>query len=300
VRVHNFLKQLIDCLKRWERVPTLADFTENYYSPMGYLIEDVFDSALSMHEVVAALDWKAYREQALGLDPGREEARVRRHLEDVERLFGFPLEGEIVLFGAFETMDGYARFEQGSHRVYLGVDESHGRGQYLDILEVHELTHVARESRPSVWTGWGLNPKMTHDEFVESQPVIEHLFGEGFSCTISELLVPCDEPWHYAYQEPRDYEKILRHAKAADATIHRELRREIQSRSGGDWSRLYQSGEYSPPLPVFAHYLWGWQWTRKMLRERAGGDPMKLIQTCSQEFVEDALNFSLEKLRTNG
>src|SRR5262249_47291116 len=148
------------------------------------LVQEVFGSGRQMHALLSELDWSVYRKSALKLDPEREEARGKKHLRDVEKTFGFDLRGAIVLFGAFTAMEGYARFDQGEHRVFLGIDDfseagpRHGSGTYLDILEVHELTHVARESRPSVWEGWGLSPKMTHDEFSENQPVIEHVFGE--------------------------------------------------------------------------------------------------------------------------
>src|SRR6201999_3644761 len=115
-------------------------------------------------------------------------------------LMGFKLEGEAILMGAFTAMDGYARFDRGTHRVFLGVDESHGRGRYLDVLIAHELTHVGRESRPEVGAGFGLNPRRTQAEVTESQPVVEHLMGEGFSCAVSELVVPGEPAWVYAYQ----------------------------------------------------------------------------------------------------
>jgi hypothetical protein len=289
VKIYNFLSTLLECVQRWERLPTAEDFLENYYAPMKHLVRDVFDDGQSLYGALYELDWKAYREQLLTLDPKREQARVTKHLQAVEQLFGFKLEGEIILFGSFETMDGYARFEKGAHRVYLGVDESHAKPQYLDILEVHELTHVARESRHAVWTGWYLDPKMSHDVFVEVQPTIEHVFGEGFSCAVSEILVPCDEPWHYAYQEKKDYLRILKNAKAVDLSVHRE----IKLGSDGDWSRLYDSESYQPPLPTFTHYLWGWHWTRQLIERRAGGDPKNLIEICSKEFIQDALEFRL-------
>jgi hypothetical protein len=288
MKIYNFLPGLIQCMARWERPPGVSDFVENYFQPMNGLIDDVFDDGRTMHGALAELDWKAYRTQILTMDPEREEARLRTHLENVEKLFGFQLEGEVVLFGAFETMDGYARFDGGVHRVYLGVDESHSKSKYLDILEVHELTHVARESRPQIWSGWGLDPKMSHDVFVEVQPVIEHVFGEGFSCAVSELLVPSEETWHYVYQEKEDFERIFENAKSVDQAIHRE----IAAGKDGDWGNLYHSRSYRPPLPVFTHYLWGWQWARQMIRSRPGG-AKDLIQVCSKDLLEEALAFQL-------
>ena len=289
VKIYNFLPILTECVRRWEKPPGASDFIQNYFEPMKHKIDDVFDDGATMHRVLSGLDWAQYRGELLSLDPAREEARVRKHLEDVEKLFGFELEGEIVLFGAFGTMDGYARFERGSHRVYLGVDESDTRTEYLDILEVHELTHVARESRSEVWLGWGLDPKMTHDEFVEAQPVVEHVFGEGFSCAISEMLVPSDQPWRYSYQDEASYKKIRLNAAAVDTTVHSE----ISAGKEGDWGALYNATNYKPRLPLFTHYLWGWEWARHLIRDRAGGDPSKLINLCSKDLVADALSFRL-------
>ena len=296
VKIYNFLPSLVECARRWEEPPAVGEFVSNYFNPMKHMIDDVFDDGAVMHRLLLGLDWTSFRRELLTMDPHREEARVRKHLQDVEKIFGFKLEGEIVLFGAFGSMDGYARFEKGRHRVYLGVDESHARADYLDILEVHELTHVARESRPDVWNGWGLNPKMTHDEFVESQPAIEHVFGEGFSCAISEMLVPCDKPWRYFYLEEEDYALIRKNASAVDEAVHREIR----AGNEGDWSRLYSSTSYKPRLPTFTHYFWGWQWTRHLIRDRAGGDPSKLVNICSNELIEDALAFRLHGIKKAG
>ena len=256
---------------------------------MSRWVGDFFEN---FHGELEGLQWKIYRDEALRLDSVREEARVRSHLEDIEKLFGFKLEGEIILMGAFTSMDGYARFDRGGHRVYLGVDESHGRGRYLDVLITHELTHVARESRPQVWEGFGLNPKMTQDEFTESMPVIEHLMSEGFSCVISELLVPRQDPWSYAYQTQDSLDAILQHGPAIDRCVHAELR----SRDG-DYGNLYDPDRYTPPQPVFSHYVWAWQWAKQVLDDFAGGDPRKLVSRCAKDLLNHALAFQLKEIR---
>lgn len=294
--VHNFLPGLVEGLKRWETKPKYDDFARNYFAPTASLTENIFGDAREAYDVLSELEWKDYRDNALRLNPAREEKRVRDNIARVERETGVPLAGEVVLFAAFGAMDGYARFDEGTHRVYLAIDESageEGSDEYLDILECHELTHVARESRPAVWSGWGFDVRMTHDEFVENQPVIEHLFGEGFSCAISERLVKCATPWHYAYQTRESLAKIVAHSGAVDRTVHAELARGPD----GDWGRLYDSGNYSPQLPVFTHYVWGWQWAKSLINTHAGGDPAKLVSMCSREFRESAQQFRLEAVR---
>jgi hypothetical protein len=209
-------------------------------------------------------------------------------LAQVENLFGFKLAGDIFIIGAFAGMDGYARFEKGSHRVFLGVDESFERGKYLDVLITHELTHVARESRPEVWEGWGLNPKMTNSEFTDSQPVIEHLVGEGFSCVVSEILVPGGGAWNYAYQDPDSFHRVLLNAKLMDKAIHAEIRD-----PNGDYGNLYGI------RPSLAHYVWAWQWVKQLLATRFGNDPRKLVVVCSKEFIPDALEFQLSEFASS-
>lgn len=293
MKVTNHLPLLLDCLRRWERRPSLQVFTAEYWSRVSPQVGVVFDEIpLGFWQVLAGLDWERYRGETLSLDAAREEARLRRCLGRVEELFGLQLTGEVILFGAFTCMDGYARFDRGQHRVFLGVDESHGRGAYLDVLETHELTHVVRETRPSVWEGWGLSPSMSHDEFVEHLPVVEHLANEGFACVVSELLNPAEDPWHYAYQEEDGLREVLLHGAAVDQAVHEELR----LGADGDYGRLYGRRRYGRPLPAFAHYVWAWQWMKHVLRDLCAGDARALAARCSKELIEDALAWKLEGL----
>lgn len=289
MKIHNCLPLLLDCLHRWESLPSAEVFEKEYAAPMSRYAGDFFEG---FHGELEGLNWGLYREEALRLDPRREEDRVKTHLQDIEKLFGFELRGEIILMGAFTSMDGYARFDKGGHRVFLGVDESHGRGRYLDVLITHELTHVARESRPEVWEGFGLNPKMTQSEFTENMPVIEHLLSEGFSCVVSEILVPRQDPWGYAYQNQDSLASILQHGPAIDRCIHREI-----LDPAGDYGNLYDPDSYVPAQPVFSHYVWAWQWSKQVLRDFAQGDPRKLVARCAKDFVEHALEFKLKAIQ---
>jgi hypothetical protein len=289
MRVWNRIPLLLECLARWERPPGAARFRSEYAEPMRDIAGGFFDD---FHEVLEGLDWQAYRREALGLDPVREEARVRAHLTAVEQLFGFELSGDVLVFGAFTAMDGFARYEPAGHTVFLGVDESHGRGRYLDVLITHELTHVARETRPEVWTGWGLPARMTRSQFLQSMPVVEHLMNEGLSCAVSEILVPGEGPWAYAYQDPDSLARVLEHGPAIDRVVHAEL-----SHPDGDYGRLYNGSAYSPRQGSLAHYVWAWQWTKHVLAQHAHGDPRKLVSRCSREFVEDALRFQLRSVQ---
>lgn len=294
MKTFNYLPIFLDCMKRWEARPSERDFLDSYWKPISEKVGIVFDDdGPYFYSVLEDVNWEPYRAEVLTLDAEREERRFIHHVRQVEDLFGFELEGEAVLFGAFTCMDGYARFDRGTHRVFLGVDESHGRGAYLDVLETHELTHVARESRAPVWEGFGLDPKMTHDDFVEVQPVIEHLTGEGFSCVVSELLVPGEGKWSYAYQTEDSLALILQKGPAVDRGVKNEIRRGHEK---GDYSKLYNPSRYGLEVS-YAHYVWAWQWAKKALQDLAGGDPRKFVSMCSKDFVEHALEFELREIR---
>ena len=179
-------------------------------------------------------------------------------------------------------MDGFARFSRGTHQVFLGLDEGYHLGRYLDILTTHELTHVARETRPEVWQGFGLDPKMSRSDFLEYQPVIEHVFGEGFSCVVSEILIPNEAPWTYAYQSESSLQQIKMQATELDQIIKKEI-----LSPNGDYGSLYGIS------PLFSQYVWGAEWVKSLLRDHANGDPRMLVSRCSKDFLDSALSFKL-------
>ncbi len=279
MRVHNSLPLLFECLERWESKPTRVEFEFEYVLNLSPLIQDFFED---FYEVIEALDWNDYRTLALSLDSENLEFRLRESIRKVEALFEMKLAGDVFLLGTFGTVDGYARFDRGTHCVFMGVDQWFPTPKSLDVLMVHELTHVARESRPEVWEGWGLNPLMTQSEFTNSQPVIEHLMGEGFSCAVSELLVPGEDSWIYVYQTESSLARIHHHADLYNEAIHQEI-----MDSDGDYGRLYGLE------PVFSHYHWACEWVKGLISNRAGGNPKNLLSLCSKALIESALQFRL-------
>jgi hypothetical protein len=293
MRIFDYLPLLSECIGRWEKAPSYEQFFEQYYSQLNPEVAFTF-SGPGLYVALQELDWKAYRKLVLRLDPKKELERLEKQLHAVQDFFpGIALEGEVILFGSFETMDGYARFERGKHRVFLGVDESFEKDSYLDVLMAHELTHVVRESRPEVWEGFGLKLDMNHDQFTENLPVIEHLFSEGFSCAVSEILVPTKNTWQYSYQEERDVAFVLKHAKGLNSRIHEEIRKD-QIGSGGDYSSLYWTSRYVPQMPDFSHYYWAWQWVKQVIQDFGVGDARKVVSISSKDFVEHALAFHLK------
>ncbi len=296
MEIYNKLPLFLECIQHWKSPPSQADFNHQYLKPLEKLLHPMLEDFGSrgrkgLYTELKALDWEKYRAVSLKLDSKKEESRVERHILQVENLLNTKLKGEVVLFGAFTMMDGYARFHQGTHRVFLGVDESHGRGAYLDVLMTHELTHVAREPQVNVWKGWGLSPVMTHDEFAENMSVIEHLMSEGFSCVVSEILNPNEDPSHYVYQTPESLKEVFKNAKAIDEMVHSEVQKK-----DGDYGKLYDVKAYKPTVPLYAHYVWAWQWVKTLLHEKYNHDPKKLLDLCSKDLIENALEFKLSTM----
>ena len=104
MNIHNELPRLLHCLRKWETCPTAHEFARDYAEPLATLTGNFFDD---FYEEVAAIDWPAYRAEALKLDPAREEQRVRTRLAEVESLLSLKLQGDILIIGAFTLMDGY-------------------------------------------------------------------------------------------------------------------------------------------------------------------------------------------------
>lgn len=286
MKVYNTLPLFKTLLKKWKSPPSETEFIESYAKPMEKYVGDFFTD---FYSEVLRMNWKTYRSKTLECNDEQWEENLKKHIRDVEKLFGIKLAGEAVLFASFHTIDGFARFDQGNHKVYLGIDESHDDGNYLDILMVHELTHVIRESRESVWTGWGLNPKMLRSEFLESQPTIEHLFSEGFSCVISEILVPGEHRWRYCYQTAETYKHILSYGKS----VSQRIQTEIKKLNHGDYGNLYNSRSYEPRMPEFTHYVWAYLWVKRLMSDIAHNDPKQIVDLCSKGFIDHALEFEI-------
>ena len=288
----NILPSLFDCLKEWPEQPSEEQFDQIYLGQNQAVLKPLLDDFLgfrgiTFYECLEDLDWKAYRKRVLShLVPEKSEANVRHQIEKVEKLLNVKLSGETVVFGAFTLMDGYARFNEGTHRVFLGLDEEFPSDECRDVLITHELTHVARESRPETWTDFGLSPKLNHDDMVKVLPTIEHLFGEGFSCLVSELLNPGLSEGSYVYQNDNSYEDAMRNAENINTVVHGILKE-------GSYRELYNLNHYAPEVPRFAHYLWAWRWV-KHLYAKHDNDIQKLLALNTSTVIEDALQFKLE------
>lgn len=305
MEVINLLPHFVDCLKRWPQAPSESQVQADFVAPvekwLAPLLSDFWDfREATLGSAIADLDWPAYRAHALGLDPAHEERRVQTQLAAVEKSLKHKLSGEIILFGAFKLMDGYARFDEGTHRVYLGADESYHQGAYLDVLYSHELTHVGRESQPEVWNGWGYPLKVPHDDLGNQIRVVEHLMSEGFSCVVSELVNPingregCEGPWSYCYQTRESYAQIAAQAEQLDVRVHRELTAEMNGEEA-HFRTLYDLTTYSAEFAPFAHYAWAFHWVRDLVYRHPSAkgeiDASLWVGKCSKDLVDDAKKF---------
>ncbi len=292
MKLINLLPTLTDCLTQWTDRPDKKSFDQNYLDPHLNYLQPLLDDFLifrgvTFFDFLEEVEWKTFRKRVLtSLDPAEAEANVAKKMNDVEKLLGVKLRGEVVLFGAFTMMDGYARFNEGSHRVFLGLDEEFPSNTCRDILITHELTHVAPENRSKTWTDLGLSPTLNHDDMVKQLPTIEHLFGEGLSCLVSEILNPGHFAGSYVYQSKDSYKIAHKLSENINEVVHSVLEH-------GHYRELYNLNHYAAGVPRFAHYLWAWQWV-KSLYESNGKDIHAILAMNSGELVKSALGFKLK------
>jgi len=297
MKIINLIDLQLKIIKSWEQFPSKEQFLKDFFSlghayfvgPLGDLEKnyELFQSNAS--------DWQEYREQVLKLKSCEEEAKIKINIDKVEHFFNIKLVGEVVLFVMFSYIDGYARFHEGTHRVFIGLTFPPPHPDYYDVLETHELTHVARESRPENWLSWGLQPNQKNEEFIQKQPALEHLFGEGFSCAVSELLNPGINIWEYVYQSKDGYELILKNADEVNRVIHEAIIQEEKTPGSFHYFKFYSEDTYNPPLPLFTQYVWAYAWVKELLKKNT---PQNLLTVCSKDLRSYALDFFFNPSKT--
>lgn len=299
MRIHNELGRFLKCVESWPERPESHLVEEAYGKPLAKLLAPMFEDfsgyrgqTYQISNPIADIEnWSEYRNKILTMNVAQVEKRFRLTLQKVEDFFGKELSGDVLLWGSFHSMDGYARFHEGKHFVYLGLDEIFSEPEYaMEVLMAHELTHVVREGTHKVWQEYGLNPLMTHDEFRDSQPTLEHLFGEGFSCAVSKFLNPEAPDHRIVYQSVDSMKTVYKAAQFIDQGIHQT----IEDANARYWV-LYNSDTYPkskeyPEVPRFSHYAWAWKWIESLCRAEK---PQVLAQQSSAHFRDSALKFSL-------
>lgn len=294
---HQMLPVFKQRIREWAQPPTKEQFLSQYVAEFGGLLDPLLEDfsgfrGFEFHGALENLDWPRYRAHIEKLDVDHEWQRIIQEQRNIEDLFEMRLQGDCVLFGSFGMMDGYARFHQGRHCVYLGVDESFLEDRYLNILESHELTHVARESQASVWAGFGLSLMMTHDEFVANQPVIEHVFSEGFSCAVSQWLHPEGKEHHYCYQSEDSISSVFEHREVVDSVVHRMIKGGLEGQKDVHYRKLYNPDLYEPIQASYVHYVWALEWVKQCILD-FGGHPKHLLKRTSHDLFDHAMSYRL-------
>jgi hypothetical protein len=207
-------------------------------------------------------------------DPGRAEAT----LAAVERKFGRKLEGELVLMAGFGRADGYARFEHGTHCVYIGLDYPEPADHYLDLIIAHELGHVVREGDPRTWAALGLPASMAHETFQESCPFEEHMIGEGLSTALSNAIYPGHERHELLFFTPAQ----LAWCEAHDEVIGSAIRRFYGTAE--EHYRLYAPDAVAPGSPERTQYYAGYRAIESLVQR--GHDLNALFETPARRILE--------------
>ncbi len=143
------------------------------------------------------------------------------------------------------------------------------------------------------------NPLASDENLEQNEQSSASLIGQGFthatdqhaSSLVSELLVPEEPKWAYAYQSKDSLQAVLQHGPLIDEAIHHELRN-----TDGDFGKFYSVGGHIPAIQDYAHYVWAWQWV-KSLWEEHDRDARRLVGLCSRGLVEHALRFKLRAVR---
>lgn len=290
--IHNFFGLHREFLDKWETLPSKEMFYQEYLYKMRpyidgllYDFEDI--RGFSLYDQALTLDWNAYRTRVLStINPEQMQTYMEGVVRDLSKKYAFKGKHDVIMFGAFEMMDGYARYHHGEHSLYLGLDEAFVDTKARDILVTHEFGHLMREPLPAVWKAWGLSHSQDHDEMVKTFPTVEHLYSEGLSCLISEIENPGQHPARYTYQTEDSYDFIRKHSKGISHAIHAIV-------LNGHYRTLYRNEGFPDDSPRYAHYVWAWQWLRD-LHFKKGYSIEKLIEMPSTEVAEEATRFVMQ------
>lgn len=188
-------------------------------------------------------------------------------VKKVESIFGRELPGVLVLMPSFGDFDGFARYDQGSHRVMLGIDFPDADVDYLRALTAHELSHVYRDHSEAVWSHLGKPlTEISREEYLEGGSAQEHLVSEGLATLFSQAIFPEIPFATHHYYERAEWEWCV----ANDESIDRALNDCLV----GDedvWS-FYGSDRAGRGSPSRTQYYWAAKKISQWLRDRTGDD----------------------------
>jgi hypothetical protein len=265
------------------RGEALQRLLESYYIEpnrqlLGQLLRDWDHRARPLTDRLAGLDLDQARQAVATAKRRGYPGRAEITLGAVERKFSRRLQGELVLMAGFGQADGYARFEHGTHCVYIGVDYPEPADHYLDLIIAHELGHVVREGDPHTWAALGLPAVMDHTEFQERCPFEEHMIGEGLSTALSNAVYPGHARHEVLFFEPAQLAWCEAHEEAIWAAMRRFYR------TAEEHYTLYRPGAVEPGSPERTQYYAGYTAVERLV---AGGhDLLELFATPARQILE--------------
>ena len=188
-------------------------------------------------------------------------------LERVQTLFSCEFKGEIWICASLMHIDGFARFDHGSHVVYLGADHPEATENYLTALLAHELSHVYRDHQPNVWKFLGMPlEQISRQKYMEHYLKEEHLISEGLATLFSQFAfpeIPVDVHHFYSGNELAWFNGK-----------HELVENKISEFLHGDydWSCFYRDDYIANGSPSRAQYYWAAQEIKKMLMAQTPND----------------------------
>ena len=162
------------------------------------------------------------------------------------------LPGEIHLVPSQGQIDGFARYDRGTHTVYLGIDHPDADLDYLKALTAHELSHVIRDHRPGTWAHLGKPlTQVTRKEYLDATTAEEHLVSEGLATLFSQYVFPEINARTHHFYDLEEWQWIQTNQHSIDQALVQEL----QSHDPDPWS-FYGEGRVAPGSPGREQYFW--------------------------------------------
>lgn len=196
---------------------------------------------------------------------------VKKLVSLIEKKFQTTLPGELVLTPSMGDVDGFARFDQGSHSVMLGIDFPDASLDYLRALTAHELSHVYRDHSPDVWGFLGKPiQEVSREEYLSATTAREHLVSEGLATLASQEIFPEISTENHHYYTPEEMKWCFEN----QTKIQKALETCLKDGDPDPW-KFYGLNVVDLGSPSRVHYYWAAQKIDLWIKTTPG---MTLIQ----------------------